>query len=503
MRGGRKIWLMALAATAVYGAFFLLFCDGIDRDPITRYAVMAEELAAGNFVEAYHPRYCMLLQTLAGGLVWLFGLSGLAACQLVATAGWCLAAIPLWHVARRLADERAAWLAAALLLVVPAFFNDAGSGMRDSLRILSYMLMALGFLSASRWMAAGLFLSATLRVDGIVVAGMVLTVYVVEKVRRREFRAVVLPVVSMIVGLLADSAAVWLVTGHFVPTSHFLRLFGAGEAAAVAPVAANLPVSTPDPGLVREISRPERQREESLAWYFMALVVVSLVGFALRLRWRRTVRGEWAVPMLIVMPSLLVFAMCVALTDETTVYWRYHYPAYALGLVYVGGLLAPLLARFRGGVLVASVFVAVLFADNFRHYWRHYLRPDRADDAAVLAADKWAAELIRRDWKGPARTTPGSDLEYYVPSRLPVVYCLNSPRAAYWAGGRTFEPWKAERGLEVLPDYWLCPCGDEKFIGRYYDRPPMERIGEFRTKKKAFVLYRTIRMRQPEVREGL
>ena len=69
-KGGRPLplwpaWLLAAAATVAAVALASLF-PLIGTDTLCRYAPMAEAFAAGEWNEAFHPRFCVGMPTVAG-----------------------------------------------------------------------------------------------------------------------------------------------------------------------------------------------------------------------------------------------------------------------------------------------------------------------------------------------------------------------------------------------------------------------------------------------------
>ena len=223
-----KIWWVALLAGAIISAIMVNWWPGSDYDAFMRYAPMAEEFASGNFREAFHPRYCVLFNLLTGALAWFTGLSGFAACQIVAVFGWSLSMIPIWYIAKRYLGEETAWWSVVVLLFVPEYAQYAGDGMRDNLRILSYVLCAYGFVAQPIWVGVGVFISVTLRVDGILIGMAIFALYAIICFYRGRSKKMIGPAVWLMAGLLLDSLMVYLFSGYFVPNSHFIKYVSGG-----------------------------------------------------------------------------------------------------------------------------------------------------------------------------------------------------------------------------------------------------------------------------------
>lgn len=230
---GRDFWagprapvVVAAVAFVLYAILAIAFYPWTNFDVINRYAIMAEEFADGNFKMAFHPRFGVFFQVLTGTLCWVTGISGLVSCQLVSTAGWCFAAVPLWHFARRLGGVSCAWWSVFLLFLVPEYLFYAGTGLRDGVKIFAFAAIACGCVSSRIWLPVGIFILVTLRVDGMVVG----SVYVAadaayQLISQRRFRVVALPVAALCLGLVCDSWMCYCYTGYFVPSVHFVRLF--------------------------------------------------------------------------------------------------------------------------------------------------------------------------------------------------------------------------------------------------------------------------------------
>lgn len=236
----RRLIIITLALYAAYLAVSLgWFLPTNGYDPIARYAPMAEAFAAGNWADAFHPRYCVLFQTLTGVLVWMFGCSGLTACQIVAITFFFLAAPVLWAIIRRIFDDETACWTVALYFISAELVELAADGWRDDCRILPILLAVYAFqtllgkrpedsaIKATLAMALSQFVAITLRADAFLISSLILSVFFVLAIIRGQWRATILPVGAWIVAVALNSLMVYFFTGWFVPSAHYIRFLEA------------------------------------------------------------------------------------------------------------------------------------------------------------------------------------------------------------------------------------------------------------------------------------
>lgn len=229
------VWTTAIALTALFLVIGLTRVIPIcGWDVLVRYAPMADAFADGRWSDAFHPRTCVLFQALTGSLVYLIGVSGLTACQVVAIVFWGLSMPALWAVLRRVFDDTVAYFGSILIFASAELFKYAGDGWRDDCRILPILLLVLGFQltgwSAAAAMAAGQFLSITLRVDCFPIATLCLFAYAILCLKRRQFTRLALPVLAWLTATAIVSFVVYSQTGYFVPAPHYIKLLGGSVA---------------------------------------------------------------------------------------------------------------------------------------------------------------------------------------------------------------------------------------------------------------------------------
>lgn len=230
-------WTMAAAVVAAGLALaaFAAFRPVWATDTICRYAPMAEAFAAGEWAEAFHPRFGVAMSVLAGVCRFVFPVDGLSACAAVSTFTWALCALPLFWIARRVFDSRVAVFAAILYLLSPTTLVWALQGMREPLKILGVLLAADALLECrdGGWGAAakasvGTLLLFTAKCDSVALGGASAVAFAaVDGFRRRGWAV-------LASGALAAQPMCALVfdwTGWWLPAPQYVtmirRLLGA------------------------------------------------------------------------------------------------------------------------------------------------------------------------------------------------------------------------------------------------------------------------------------
>lgn len=225
------VWITTILLTALFVTIaatrFISICGW---DVLVRYAPMADAFAEGRWVDAFHPRTCVLFQTLSGSLAYLLGISGLTACKVVAVSCWGMSFPALYAVLRRVFDDVTAYFGSLLLYASVELYQYAGDGWRDDCRILPTLLLLLGFQLtgfAAAWaMAAGVFFSITLRVDCFPIATVLLAAFGCLALKRKRLMLVVPPLVAWVLATVLVSWVVWYRTGWFLPAPHYIPFFG-------------------------------------------------------------------------------------------------------------------------------------------------------------------------------------------------------------------------------------------------------------------------------------
>lgn len=193
----------------------------LQSDTMNRYAPMADAFAAGDWFHAFHPRFGVLFSVLTGLLATL-GFRGDHASQIISIGFLAFSAIPAWHIMRRVFDEKVAYITSVLLLLMPECFVYAIDGLRDTARTFAALLVAYTFVANKReWvLALGVFIMASLRADTQLLAIVVVGVWSILAIRQKNYRAIWLPIGSLILGLALCSLMVYEFTGVFLPNAH-------------------------------------------------------------------------------------------------------------------------------------------------------------------------------------------------------------------------------------------------------------------------------------------
>lgn len=209
---------------AVIGAIYLI----PSPDALCRYAPMCEAFAAGEWSEAFHPRFGVGFPALCGIVRAVTGLDGLATCSCVAMFLWALAAYPFYVIVRRLFGSTAAFFALVIYFLAPQPIIWSLRGMRESARMLGTLLMVAGILARYQKdsglvsaILGGLVL-CTFRNDTILVAGAFALAYaVVDRFRLRTWGlfAALLAIVQL------PCALVWSKLGYWLPAAQYIRVW--------------------------------------------------------------------------------------------------------------------------------------------------------------------------------------------------------------------------------------------------------------------------------------
>ena len=118
-------------------------------------------------------------------------------------------------------------ICAAFLLIAPLPCALALDGLRDDGRLLAVLLCAWGFIgNRSMWLATGSFILLTLRIDSYVIGTALTVIWVFRKIVKREWRSVLVPLMSWVAGTAAVVTMVHHYTGHWVPAIQYIRYLG-------------------------------------------------------------------------------------------------------------------------------------------------------------------------------------------------------------------------------------------------------------------------------------
>lgn len=229
MWSDRKIVLVVTAAVSVAVAAFAAFCPLFATDALCRYAPMAEEFAAGNWAEAFHPRFGVGMPVVSGLVCRFFGLNGLSACAVVASFAWAWGLFPVWLIADRLFGRRAAWFALVLYAICPQPLLWGLKGLREPFKLLGTLLMVEALLSVrtGAWSAAvraalGAVFLVSFKPDAILLCGILSVAFAVAD--RFAKRSVALLAV-FVLALQPMCWLTWVWTGCWLPSVQYVGVF--------------------------------------------------------------------------------------------------------------------------------------------------------------------------------------------------------------------------------------------------------------------------------------
>lgn len=232
-----KPWFPIVAfitTVTVVAVMVAILCPIAALDTFSRYAVMAEAFAAGNWKEAFHPRFGVGFPVLSGMLCRLTGMDGYRCCTAVSTLVWAIGLIPVFRLTRRIFGETAAWFAVILYAFCPQTLIWGLKGFRDSFRVAGILFFVAGIVARRFDPRAGLLEAMTgfalltlFRGDAVLQAGVLALVF--AGVDGLKLKTALLACWSMLV-LQPSCWLVWSWTRSWVPVYEGVwilrRLFG-------------------------------------------------------------------------------------------------------------------------------------------------------------------------------------------------------------------------------------------------------------------------------------
>ena len=455
------------------------------RDVAFRYAPMAEAFRDQDFIYAFHPRTGFLHTFTAGVFAWIFGCSGFLACKISSLLFMGLGVFPLYAIMRKVYSRTMAEICTFVFVLASQLQRLGWSGLRDSHKTFLILVVAYALLTIFRerskwtgylWLGIAVGLGMVTRGDLVLFMSLVLLWSIVLELKLSGF-----PWRSLIGGIAASVFALpaiilnWYVAGVAVPEIRFAWLFrkvmhrfpglsdtlplmlvglagafllgwlirrcmeaGCGRWLAWIAVAALAVL------LIWRIRSPEFYLEMSVRMYlgavfkgfFPVFAVVGLVGIGARIGCRQWTREESILAVLLFGHAVLVCAQIILNDGFLYVSSRYLVPAVPLELGWsIIGILFlwegltgwvkdkhPRLVTFVG----CTAFVLAVCGFLYDYYFpvmRDSLALDlkRQRFHAVLHR---IADVIRRDYKGPAEFRPEVDPGVYIPKYNPAVLYL-------------------------------------------------------------------------------
>lgn len=223
----RRVWIIAVTVS-VAAMVFAAICPLYATDTLARYAPMAEAFAAGDFAEAFHPRFGIGLP-IAAGVLCRLGLDGLSACAAASTLVWGLGAIPLWLISASVFDRRTAWFALILYLICPQTILWGVKGFRETFKMVGVLLMVAGLFEirdSPRGSVVlsrlGMILLCWFKPDAILLCGILTLAFAVLTGFRRLRTWANLGVFVLIVQPMC--VLTWCWTGWWLPSSQYVTM---------------------------------------------------------------------------------------------------------------------------------------------------------------------------------------------------------------------------------------------------------------------------------------
>ena len=222
-RDMRLLWLTTITYWIVASILCCSFYPVMMSDTMARYAPMADRFASGDWFYSFHPRFGLIFQVLTGTVVYLTGLTGDKATQVVSVLFVALTAVPLWCIVEKIFDRKTAWWSVALLLVVDDYTRYAMDGLRDPGKCLAYALMGYSVVFRKSSAAAlGIIILSTLVTYGFAVSSLFLFCWFIYFAWKREWSKLLLPSLAWVLSTAAITVMVHAYTGWWTPVPHFI-----------------------------------------------------------------------------------------------------------------------------------------------------------------------------------------------------------------------------------------------------------------------------------------
>jgi len=218
------------AGAVIYGLTVMQLNFIPADDTALRYAPMANEFAAGNYSNAFHPMYGTIFSVLGGSLCLVTGIDGFRGCQAAAVLLWAVSVFPLYFLFCRIWEKNTAFAGAVLYLLCSHLQRYFMVGLRDNGRTLGMSLIALGLIAVfqreNRFryylaIAAGGVVLAGLRADGFLLALTALAAGGVLEIRLCKWRCwrSICAVLLFFILLIPQFYMTWCWTGIAMPST--------------------------------------------------------------------------------------------------------------------------------------------------------------------------------------------------------------------------------------------------------------------------------------------
>lgn len=533
------------------------------RDVAFRYAPMAEAFRDGDFFYAFHPRTGFLHTFTAGLFAWIFQCSGYTACKLSSLLFMALSLFPLYAVMKRVYSRTMAEVCCFMFVIGSQLQRLAWSGLRDSHKVFllvtaAYALVVI-FQERKNWKGY-LFLGAAAGLGMVTRGDLVLVMsllffwgIVMEwKLKRFPFRSAVGSILALALSM-PSIVLNWYLAGVAVPEIRFAWIFRKvvhrypGLADTLPLIAAGLVAAFAAAWILRKIidtrygkiaaaavaaagllalliwrfRSPDFCLELSVLSYFGKIfkgffpvfAVTAVIGVYCRIARKEWTPEESILAGVLVGHAVLVCAQIILNDCVLFVSARYLEPAVPLefgwsaaGVLFCWALLTgwirdkhPKLVNFVG---YASFIVAVCF------FLLDFYRPLIEEHTS----QKWIryrqglleiADIIRRNYDGPAVFRPEVNPGTYIPKQNPPVLFMRyrDPKqgiwsdsgkaqlSAYFAGGR---PVGSVEEAELIVEKRTDKVDFIEFFKTNWKNVKLELIAETRIGKEQYRIWKKV-----------
>jgi len=488
----KKPWgIVGLAVLLLLPLLFL--CDIPQRDVLSRYAPMAQAIAAGDWPEAFHPRSPFLFPALGAACIWLFHCGAFTGVKIASALCFLLTVFPLWKIFSSVFDRTTARIGCVLFVFCPYWLRLASSGLRAGAKLLFLIWAVWGLLELYRnrksvrgYLVAGAACGAmaAVRDDSLLIGavlGLACIWLEVAGTRRFPWRSLIAGAIGAMIlapGLFLN----YRMTGYPVPCSRLVGMAASvmgpdafGSAPSSCPIPRLLPGGSafPEGNLLsapaaavpaRVVPVRGKTAFQPVSWsifadfvdsvakgYFFWFAIPAVVMIVLRIRSREWTGSEtlllavWAGHGLLLILEILIFDRYLYVSR------RYLLPAAPLAFGWTALAIRELYGfcarRFSAAGVrkiatgIAILAGAALYLEAIAPELKARFYPDEMERRDAMLV--WSAK-IRALYPGPShQAAPLRRTESYHTFRRPLVVCEALPQLGYLAGGE---------GCELTPE---------------------------------------------------
>lgn len=490
----------------------VFWSDVPQRDVAARYIPMVDAFASGDFLYAFHPRTGFCHTVFAGILAWLFHFDGFTAVKLSSLFFMALAVFPLYGLTRRIYSERVAVFTLLTYVLASQVMRLAYSGLRDSCKVFFILLAAYGLIVIfqERRKLSGYLLLALAAAGGILTRGDLLgfmtalffwgIVLEYALLPRFPWRSLCGAALAFILCLPAILLHEWTV-GAAVPEMRFAVIFekGFGRAPMTSDTillfAAGLVLLFLLALAARKLTGHKYSAKIAMAFaavlltgtlaftvfskeflakglvfdfldgvlkgFFPVMAVFAIVGIVFRIRRKEWRKEDSILAALLIGHNVMLILQIFFFDKYLYVAIRYLLPAVplelpwaVLGLMEIRRLLLCKVSGPRTRIALTAVLLSLLGTLLLFDLARPSLGCcAKKKEILEKKAIRQVAEIIRNDYRGPAKSKPPREFKSYTSGNLPricyVIYVQEKKNlrldegkitlSAYFSGGRAVD----------------------------------------------------------------